>query len=157
MSVFVDVYSDSLATLSLFTVESANNTSVLAEAATALKEDDVLSLSVSGPVKDPVPLTIAYVSGLDGHYTTVVTASPSNSALLRFNKQLMGSSWKELSEHHASSFSVPTRGMYWVTASVVPDNFEVPIMVMTENSRHTRLLFRIYRQSYVAVSRSGAF
>ena len=87
MSVFVNVYSDSLATLSLFTVESANNTSVLAEAATALKEDDVLSLSVSGPVKDPVPLTIAYVSGLDGHYTTVVTASPSNSALLHFNKQ----------------------------------------------------------------------
>ena len=145
------------ATLSLLTVESAKNTGVLAEVATALKEDDVLSLSMSGPEKNPVPFTITYVSGLDGHYTTVVTTSPSNSALLHFNKQLTGGSWRELSGNHASSFSVPTTGMYWVTARVVPDNFEAPVTVMTENGAHTRLLFRIFRQSHVAVSCSGAF
>ena len=90
------------------------------EAAVALKQNDTLTLAVSGRAHAATSFSVAYVSGLDGHYTTVVTTSASNSVLLQFNMQLTANSWSGLSGNQASSFSVPTTGMYWVTARVMP-------------------------------------
>ena len=128
-----------------------------AEAAVALKQNDTLTLAVSGRVLTDTSFSVAYVSGLDGHYTTVVTTSASKSAILPFNKQLTANSWSGLSKNESSSFSVPTTGMYWVTARVVPINKFVVISVTTENSTSTRFLFNVYGEKDRAVSCSGAF
>ena len=76
-----------------------------AEAAVALKQNDTLTLAVSGRVHKATSFSVAYVSGLDGNYTTVVTTSASKSAILHFNKQLTANSWSGLSGNQASSFS----------------------------------------------------
>ena len=91
-----------------------------AEAAVALKKNDTLTVFVDGWAHVVTSFSVAYVSGLDGHYTTVVTTSDSNSTILHFNKQLTANSWSGLSGNQSSSFSVPTTGMYWVTARVMP-------------------------------------
>ena len=127
-----------------------------AQAAVALKKNDTLTLAVYGSMKDPDSFSVAYVSGLDGHYTTVVTTSPSNSALLHFNKQLTANSWSGLSGNQASSVSGPTTGMYWGTARVVPVS-SVFMTVTTENSTSTRILFDVFANKSRSVSCSGAF
>ena len=128
-----------------------------AEAAIALKENDTLNLYVHGWTQGTTSFSVAYVTGLDGHYTMVVTTSASNSALLNFNMQMADNSWSKLSGNQSSSFSVPTTGMYWVTARVVPVSIDVVIRVTTENSMSTRILFNVYGEKYRAVSCSGAF
>ena len=141
--------------LGFFTVHAMDIVSH-AEAAIALKQNDTLTLAVSGSMQDPDSFSVAYVSGLDGHYTTVVITSPSNSALLHFNKQLTANSWSGLSGNEASSFFVPTTGMYWVTARVVPVN-SMFMTVTTENSTSTRILFKVFGKKSRSVSCSGAF
>ena len=119
--------------------------------------NDTLTLFVHGKVHAVTSFSVAYVSGLDGHYTTVVTTSASKSAILHFNKQLTANSWSGLSGNQASSFSVPTTGMYWVTAIVVPVSFDVVIRVTTENSTSNRILFDVWGEKGRSVSCSGAF
>ena len=128
-----------------------------AEAAVALKQNDTLTLYVHGWAQAATSFSVAYVSGLDGHYTTVVTTSASNSALLHFNMQMVDNSWSGLFGNQSSSFSVPTTGMYWVTARIVPVSIDVVIRITTENSTSTRILFNVYGEKYRAVSCSGAF
>ena len=128
-----------------------------AEAAIVLKQNDKLTLSVSGSVQDSTSFSAAYVSDLDGHYTTVVTTSASSSAHLHFNEQLAGNYWRGLSANQASSFSVPATGMYWVTARVVPLSYTASLSVTIEANASTRHLFTVYGDHYRAVSCSGAF
>ena len=128
-----------------------------AQAAVALKKNDTLTLAVYGSMKDPDSFSVAYVSGLDGHYTTVVITTYTDSALLHFDQQLTAKSWSDSSGNQASSFSVPTTGMYWVTARVVPISIETVIRVTTENSTSNRILFDIFGEKSRSVSCSGAF
>ena len=128
-----------------------------AEAAVALKQNDTLTLVVHGKVHAATSFSVAYVSGLDGHYTTVVITTYTDSALLHFDQQLTAKSWSDSSGNQASSFSVPATGMYWVTARVVPLSYTASLSVTIEANASTRHLFTVYGDHYRAVSCSGAF
>ena len=128
-----------------------------AEVAVPLKQNDTLTLFVHGKVHAVTSFSVAYVSGLDGHYTTVAMTSPSNSALLHFDMELGAIHWRGLTGNQMSSFSVPTTGMYWVTARVVPISIDVVIRVETENSTSNRMLFDVWGEKGRSVSCSGAF
>ena len=127
------------------------------EVAMALKQNDLLTLSVRGSKQGPSSFSIAYVSGLDGSYTTVFTTSSSSSAVPQFNRQLVGYSWRMLRGNQVSSFSVPTTGMYWVTARVVPMSYTASLSVTNEQGTFTSHLFTVTSQEKQSVSCSGAF
>ena len=140
----------------IFTV-TADSIASHTEVATALKQNDLLSLYESGSVQYPSSFSIAYVSGLDGSYTTVFTTSFSSSAVPQFNRRLAGSSWSTLRGNQASSFSVPTTGMYWVTARVVPMSYTASLIVTNDLSGSASPLFTVLGEKKRAVSCSGAF
>ena len=66
-----------------------------ADAAIALKQNDTLCLVVYGIYEDPEHFFVAYVSDLNGHYTTVVITTYTDSALLHFDQQLTAKSWSD--------------------------------------------------------------
>ena len=143
----------SLVLFSVFAEDISSNV----VAAIALKQNDELTLVAYGIFVEPQFFSVAYVSDLNGHYTTVVTTSVSNSYLLHFDMQLAANSWNSVSGNQSSSFSVPTTGMYWVAATVVPISKDVTIRVTTENSTSARILFNVYGEKYRSGSCSGAF
>ena len=126
----------------IFTV-TADSMASHTEVAIALKQNDLLSLYESGSVQHPSSFSIAYVSGLDGSYTTVYTSSVTSFAVPQFNRLLEGSSWRMLRGNQASSFSVPTTGMYWVTARVVPMSYTASLIVTNELSGSASPLFTV--------------
>ena len=125
------------------------------EVAMALRRNNLLTLSVRGSMQGPSSLSIAYVSGLDGSYTTVFTTS--SSAVPHFNKELLDTSWRLLRGNQGTSFSVPTSGMYWVTAKVVPLYLTTSLSVTNEQGTFTSHLFTVTSQEKLSVSCSGAF
>lgn len=114
------------------------------EVAMALRRNNLLTLSVRGSMQGPSSFSIAYVSGLDGSYTTLFTTS--SSVVPRFNMELLDKSWRLLHSNQVTSFSVPTSGMYWVTAKVVPLYLTTSLSVTNEQGAFTSHLFTVTSQ-----------
>ena len=126
-----------------------------AEVAVVLKRNDKLFLKKAGTIQAGSSLAVVYVAELNSFYITAMNGflwTPESP--VKYTSRLTPDGWYDLKRaDRKATFTIPTTGMYWVTAR--PRPYLKPLFMTVKIG--SKVLFTVYAEKAKPVSTSGAF
>ena len=130
-----------------------------AQVAVPLKKGDTLFVS-NGPTraKEYGSLAVLYVAELNSFYITAMNSRLAHISPITYTVEYtLNAGWRKLKDFdRITTFDIPTTGLYWVTANVVPDHDKYMLVKVCSGSG-TSTLLHLYVKKVKPVSASGAF
>ena len=126
-----------------------------AEAAIGLRRLELLYTKTHGKVESASSFSVVYVAELSSYRVTAMNAKYwSFISPVLYTRQLTPDGWNDLKNpDKKTTFSIPTTGMYWVTARPKPWRKSISLSVRIKS----KVLFTVYAEQAKPVSTSGAF
>ena len=126
-----------------------------AEAAIGLRRLELLYTKTNGKVESASSFSVVYVAELSSYHVTAMNAKYWSAATpVLYTRLLSPYGWIDLKNpDKKTTFSIPTTGMYWVTARPKPWRKSIILSVRIQFG----VLFTVYAEEAKPVSASGAF